>query len=126
MRRNIAVLALLLSACATVPTRVSVEGITDRLFCGRNIPGGGSVTQADIDTFVDEVVSREFPEGFTVYEATGVYRKERERTIVIEIVHPYGKQYDDKVLAIAAAYRERFHQNSVLRVMEPSRLEFVQ
>lgn len=126
MRRNIAVLALLLSACATVPTRVSVAGITDRLFCGRNIPGGGSVSQAEFDAFVDEVVTARFPEGFTVYEATGVYRRDREQTMIIEIVHPYGTQYDDKVMEIAAAYRDRFHQNSVLRVIEPARLEFVE
>lgn len=109
-----------------MPSRVSVEGVTDRLFCGRNIPGGGSVSQADFDAFVDEVVTARFPEGFTVFEATGVYRRDREQTMIIEIVHPYGKSFDDKVMEIAAAYRERFHQNSVLRVTEPSRLEFVE
>lgn len=126
MRRNIALLAILLSACATLPQDVSVEGITDRVFCGRNIPGGGSVSQADFDAFVDEVVTARFPEGFTVYEAKGIYREERESAFVIEIVHPYGRKWDDKVREIAHAYRQRFHQTSVLRVLSPSRLEFLQ
>jgi len=126
MRRNLIALALVLSACASGPARIGVEGINDRLFCGRNIPGGGSVSQAEIDAFVDEVVIARFPEGFTVYEATGIYRKDREATMVIEIVHPYGAAYDRKVLEIAQAYRERFHQTSVLRVVTPAHLEFVE
>jgi hypothetical protein len=52
MRRSAIVLALLLSACASTPMRVGLEGISDRLFCGRSIPGGGEVSDADIDRFV--------------------------------------------------------------------------
>lgn len=125
MRKSVIALALLLSACATAPARYSVQGVSDRLFCGRSIPGGGEVTDAEIEAFLDEVVTPRFP-GFTSWTATGSWRGEEEQTLVLEFVHPYGREFDDKVREIAEEYRRRFRQESVMRVTEPAVTEFIE
>jgi hypothetical protein len=127
MRKSIIALALLLSACASSTTgRVGVEGVSDRLFCGRSIPGGGEVTEADLDKFFDEVVTPRFPEGFTSWTAVGNWRGEEEKTLVLEFLHPYGRGFDQKVREIAGEYRKRFRQQAVMRVTEPALMEFIE
>lgn len=125
MRRTVIALALFLSACATSPMHVNVQGVSDRLFCGRSIPGGGEVTDADIEKFVDEVVTPRFPEGFTMWTATGNWEGQEERTLILEFMHPYGRRFDDEVREIAEEYRRRFRQESVMRVTLPAVMEFV-
>ena len=126
MRRTVIALALLFTACASSPVHVTgVQGISDRLFCGRSIPGGGEVSDADIDKFVDEVVTPRFPEGFTMWTATGSWEGVEERTLVLEFLHPYGRRFDDEVREIAEEYRRRFRQQAVLRVTLPAIMEFV-
>jgi hypothetical protein len=126
MRNSIIALAIFLSACASVPQRVGVQGVSDRLFCGRSIPGGGEVTDADIDQFLDEVVAPRFPEGFTSWVAIGNWRGEEEKTLVLEFLHPYGRRFDEDVREIAEEYRKRFRQQSVMRVTEPAVMEFIE
>lgn len=126
MRQSIVALALFLSACASMPFGHSVEGVSDRLFCGRSIPGGGNVSDADVDKFLDEVVTPRFPEGFTSWTAVGNWRGEEEQTLVLEFVHPYGRSYDTKVREVADEYRKRFRQQSVMRVTEPAIMEFIE
>lgn len=126
MRKSIIAFALFLSACASMPYRVGVEGVSDRLFCGRSIPGGGEVTDADVDQFLDEVVTPRFPEGFTSWTATGNWRGDEEKTLVLEFLHPYGRDFDRKVREIADEYRKRFRQQAVMRVTEPAFMEFIE
>jgi hypothetical protein len=96
------------------------------LFCGRSIPGGGEVTDADVDAFLEEVVTPRFPEGFTSWTAVGNWRGEEETTLVLEFLHPYGRGFDEKVREIAEEYRKRFRQQSVMRVSSPALMEFME
>ena len=108
-----------------MPPRAGVEGVSDRLFCGRSIPGGGEVTDADVDKFLDEVVTPRFP-GFTSWTAFGSWHGEEEKTLVLEFIHPYGREFDEKVREIAEEYRKRFRQEAVMRVSEPAFMEFIE
>jgi hypothetical protein len=126
MRRTVLAFVLLLSACASVPAPSGVQGISDRLYCGRAIPGGGEVTDADIDRFVEEVVTPRFPEGFTMWTATGSWRGKEEPTLVLEFLHPYGRGVEEDVREIAEEYRRRFRQEAVLRVTLPAIIELVE
>jgi|SRR5690349_708384 len=123
MRVATAVLALFLSACATVAPRVEPAVLSDRLFCGLSIPGGGTVSQAEIETFVNEVVEPRFPKGFTMWRAQGRWHGGSEEVMVLEILHPLDERLGMAVDEIAAEYRRRFHQEAVLRVMMPARME---
>lgn len=97
--------------------------LSERIFCGLSIPGGGTVSQQDIDTFIVEVVEPRFPQGFTTWRAQGRWRGGSEETMVIEILHPLDARLAEAVREIADEYRRRFKQEAVLRVMMPARME---
>ena len=124
MRIAAAVLALYLSACATVAPRVEPAVLSDRLFCGLSIPGGGTVSQQELDAFINEVVEPRFPKGFTIWRAQGRWRGGSEDVMILEILHPLDERLGIAVDEIAAEYRHRFKQEAVLRVMMPARMEF--
>jgi hypothetical protein len=100
--------------------------VSDRLFCGRSIPGGGEVTDAEIETFLEEVVTPRFPDGFTSWTATGNWRGQEEKTLVLEFIHPYGRRFDEHVREIAEEYRKRFRQEAVMRVTGPALMELIE
>jgi hypothetical protein len=133
MRIAAAVLALTLSACASMapapmhePLAHEPPVLAERLFCGLSIPGGGTVTQQDIDAFIVEVVEPRFPQGFTMWRAQGRWRGGSEETMVLEIIHPLEERHAKAVGEIAEEYRRRFKQEAVLRVMMPARMELVE
>lgn len=99
--------------------------VADRLFCGLSIPGGGEVSQSDLDAFIQEVVTPRFPQGFTVWRAKGQWNGGNEQTAIFEFLHPYDAGLDAKIHEIAEEYRKRFHQEAVMRVTMPARIEFV-
>ena len=113
-----------LAGCATAPSAVS-----DRLFFGRVIPGGGEVTEAQWNTFVTEVIVPRFPEGFTVWRGSGHWKGDNavpvpEQACVLEVVHPQDPAADAKLEEIARAYRQRFNQDAVMGVRTPVGLTF--
>lgn len=130
MRAAAAVLSLLLTACATLPPPAENAVLADRLFCGRSIPGGGSVSDEEWAAFLRDVVTPRFPEGLTVWTAEGQWRGRdgaivREPVMIIEILHPLSAELDRSITEIADEYRRRFHQEAVLRVTLPARMDFV-
>lgn len=136
---------LALSACAGTGVMVGGPGmsvgipmrraetlgdtVADRLFFGRNIPGGGTVSDSAFAAFVDQVVTPRFPAGLTILRADGQWRGEtgaveREQSVVIEVMHPAGPAADDDLREIADEYKRRFRQEAVLRVTVPVRMRF--
>lgn len=116
MRFAASALVLLLAGCA--------HGfVADRLYCGLSIPDGGSVSQAELDAFVREVVEPRFPRGFTVWRARGHWEGGGEEVFVLEVFRPRDEQSARAVAAIAEEYRRRFRQQAVLRVTAPVRME---
>ena len=115
---------LVLAGCATIPSQVS-----DRLFFGRGIPGGGEVTDAQWNAFVTEVIVPRFPQGFSVWRGAGYWKGDdgvpvTEQTCVLEIVHGKDAKVDAKLEEIARAYRERFNQDAVMGVRTTAELTF--
>ena len=129
MRIAAVVLALSLSACASMPPyaepRLEPAVLSERLFCGLSIPGGGKVSQEELDAFVAEVVEPRFPQGFTMWRAQGRWRGGSEETMVLEILHPQKEHLARAVGEIADEYKRRFKQEAVMRVMMPARMELV-
>ena len=124
--RTLAVAAtvIVLGSCAArqaVPPAEPATTVADRLFLGREIPGGGTVSDAEWAAFVEAVVTPRFPEGFTVWRADGQWLDAQGLTIhepvmVIEVIHPPGTEADAAIAEIANEYRRRFRQEAVLRV----------
>lgn len=120
MQRLTLLLALVFVSCAHLPPGRPESVVSDRLLCGRSIPGGGEVTDADLTRFLEEVVTVRFPEGFSVFQGQGHWRGGNEEMFVIEIIHPVNEAADRKVAEIAEEYRVRFRQQAVLRVIAPA------
>ncbi len=99
------------------------------LFFGRNIPGGGNVSDRDLREFVAAEICPRFPSGFTLLDATGAWRDHEgaligEQTRVLLLLHPDTPHDDRAIDQIRAEYMKQFHQESVLRVDEAARVAF--
>ena len=130
MRATAILLSLTLAACATVAPPRDNAVLADRLFCGRTIPGGGVVSDEEWNVFLRDVVTPRFPQGLTVWSAHGQWRESdgtiaREPVMIIEILHPLSREIDRSINEIAEEYRRRFHQEAVMRVTMPARMDFV-
>lgn len=132
-----AALVCLAAACAPRPAAfpAPVAGgqawVEDRLYFGRGIAGGDSVTDAQWAEFLRERVTPRFPDGLTVFHAAGQWRNpdgsiQREGTLVLDLLHPGTMAADTAVEGIARDYETRFRQQSVLRVTTPATVRFVQ
>ncbi|WP_246228498.1 DUF3574 domain-containing protein [Paraflavitalea devenefica] len=110
----IAVLLLLLSACATTRR-------TD-LYFGLNIPGGGQVSKEQWQWFSDSVVALRFPEGYTERDATGKWRDTQlhttitEQTKVLTFIGKKSRQRQAHLDTLMQVYMQRYQQQAVLRM----------
>jgi len=81
--------------------------------------GRGNAGEARWRQFLAKEVTPRFPDGLTVYETTGQWRDPktatigRERSRVLRIIVPPGEAVQDKVTAVAEAYKKQFRQKSV-------------
>jgi len=79
-------------------------------------------------SFVDTVVTPRFPDGLTVLNASGQWRGEggltKEQARIIVIWHDRVPSRDADVEAIRSAYKQRFEQESVLRIDSISCVSF--
>jgi hypothetical protein len=103
--------------------------ISDVLYFGRSIPGGGRVTDAEWEAFLRDVVTPRFPDGLTVWDARGQWRGAdgavaREETRVVQVVHRPAAAADSALAQVAAEYRRRFRQEAVLRVRSRVEVSF--
>jgi len=121
--------ALLLAALATTtdtcPLPTEKPMVEVQLFFGRDIPGGGRVSDADWAVFAAAVITPAFPDGFSVTDAKGQWRDSatgkivREPSEVLQIVAPQSPALAPKIGKIVDSYRTRFHQQSVGIVTRP-------
>jgi hypothetical protein len=121
--------ALLLAALAgpaePCPLPSEKPMVEVQLFFGRDIPGGGNVSDADWADFAATVITPAFPDGFSVTDAKGQWRDSttgkviREPSEVLEVVTPQSSSLAPKIGKIVDAYRTRFHQQSVGIVTRP-------
>jgi len=117
-------LAFALSGCAALPAPACAAGeqaaIAELIYFGMEKPGG-TVSEAEWDAFVQGSVAPRFPDGFTVWPASGQWRGAdgkavREATRVLGLVHAPDQRSEAAARAIASEYKVRFRQEAVLRV----------
>ena len=101
-----------------------------QLLFGRDIGHRLGVSEAAWEEFLAGEITPRFPEGLTVINATGQWRDpsgwqvRREPSKIVIIVLP-GKGDDQaRVDAIVAAYKRRFHQQSVGVIVQPACASF--
>jgi len=90
-----------------------------KLYFGRDIAGGGMVSDAQWARFAADVIGRAFPDGFTVFDAHGQWRNPAtgavgdEATKVVEIAAPVSVDVRAGIASVTDAYKQQFHQIAV-------------
>ncbi len=117
-----------LSGCATAPGSPATWQRCE-LFFGQAIPGGGEVSPAQWQAFVDREVTPRFPQGLTVLQAQGQWRNaqgaiDREASRVLVLLLPAGEAQGPRIDELRNAYRQQFQQESVGRACTPADVRF--
>lgn len=91
------------------------------LLFGTGKKDGSEVSEAEWQDFLATVITPKFPDGLTVLSGYGQWhtdegKPDRENLRVIVIWYERSKAGEQKIEAIRAAYRDRFEQESVMRV----------
>ena len=100
------------------------------LYFGLDIPGGGRVKPSAWQTFVEEKVTPKFPNGLTIYKALGQWQDEQtgetiqEPSRVLVILYEPSAEAERNIQEIRTAYKEQFHQDSVIRLNEMACVSF--
>lgn len=100
------------------------------LFFGMAIPGGGKVSDGEWRSFLDTEVTPRFPDGLSVLQAAGQWKdsssgavvRENSRALLIWTENSPGASAE--IDAIRDAYKERFSQDSVMRVDDLDCVDF--
>jgi hypothetical protein len=117
-------LCLSLGACASAngPPAGLQAAHLERLYFGRNIGDSATVSDSAWAGFVRDVLTPAFPEGSTVWEAAGQWRAPdgalvREKSFVVELLHLVTPDVETRVQRVMDSYKQRFAQQSVLRMI---------
>lgn len=106
--------------------------VKTELYFGMSKPDGGEVSEADWEKFVDEEVTKRFPEGLTVLSGSGQYQdrtnnrisKEKSKVLVLIYSSKDKKTKSKSIEEIRNIYKEKFKQQSVLRIDSKAEVEF--
>jgi hypothetical protein len=113
------------TAECTLPARALVR---HELIFGTARAHAAPLGEDEWQSFLDAVVTPRFPEGLTVLSAQGQWRGEtglaKEQSRILVIWHDRTPSRDTDVEAIRAAYKDRFDQESVLRIDSVSCVSF--
>jgi hypothetical protein len=124
LRNTLSILLLvLLAGCGTM-SGWSCGGdgqlaVQELLYFGTETPSGHVMPEAWTQ-FLSEIVTPRFPEGLSVWHASGQWRSAsgeviREPSYVLSLVHPDDATSSKAVQEIIASYKKRFQQEAVLR-----------
>jgi len=101
--------------------------VRTELFFGARKADGSEVSEAEWDTFLDTVITPEFPGGLTVLTGTGQFRgregiaiEEKGKLLILLYPRRARKESGRKIEKIRTAYKRSFQQQSVLRVDDPA------
>ncbi len=130
----LAAAVLALAACVEVETAECADDgelwTEYRLFMGRGADGVEVVSDDDWTAFLADTITPRFPDGLSVIDVAGQGTNadgtlERERTKMLLVLAPLD---DDGALGrineIGAEYKQRFNQNSTLRVITEACVTF--
>ena len=98
---------------------MSTPQLRTTLYFGLARPKGAAVSELEWQLFLRDEVTTRFPEGLTVWEAEGQWRRadgivDHERSKVLLLVHADDAASRTAVRGLIDRYRQKFDQQSVL------------
>lgn len=87
------------------------------------------VSEVEWQLFLNRVITPRFQEGLTVMDAYGQYlnssgKLTREKTKVVILIYENSSNRNQMIEEVIASYKQKFQQESVLRVNTNVRLSF--
>ena len=108
---------------ADAPPFVGELFVRTELYFGSLKPDNSHVTREEFEVFLHDVITPRFPEGLTLLTGLGQFRNAsgeiiQERSRLLILLYPVEDQQgkSKKIETIRTRYKERFQQESVLRV----------
>jgi hypothetical protein len=93
------------------------------LFFGRNIPGGGEISEDQFQGFINNVITPRFPDGLTIFDVNGQFRdstgtiiKEKSKNVSLLLEDTF--KNETSINEVVRAYVQQFRQESVLQVAD--------
>ena len=89
------------------------------LFFGRDIKGRAPLTDAEWAAFIENIITPNFPDGFTVFDGEGQWRNPRTGHIaraptkVLLVAAPRTPDLARRLSAVIDTFKSQFHQQSV-------------
>ncbi|MCU6671017.1 DUF3574 domain-containing protein [Enterobacteriaceae bacterium H4N4] len=132
----IAAALLMLAGCnAPSQTRADATCKADNqmqqttLYFGLNRPAGEAITGQEWQQFVDQDVTPRFRDGLTVFDARGQWlgndgKVARESSKALMLIHGKDARSESNIEALRGVYKQRFAQESVMRVDQPVCVQF--
>ncbi|MCL2893572.1 DUF3574 domain-containing protein [Brenneria tiliae] len=126
-------LALVLVGCASpdkpaaiaAPLCATGDAMTQTtLYFGLNRPDGPVISASEWQAFLDREVTPRFQEGLSVFDAKGQWLGDdgvlaRENSKALLLIHAADAANETKIEALRSGYKQRFKQDSVMRVDAP-------
>ncbi len=108
----------------TAPVAVCGSGdimMQTTLWFGMNKPDGGTVSALEWQQFVDHEVTPRFKAGLSVYDGKGQWLANngsvmRENSKALMLIHAPDRATSDSINVLRDHYKQRFGQESVMRV----------
>ncbi len=99
------------------------------LYFGLNRPAGEAITGQEWQKFVDQDVTPRFRDGLTVFDARGQWlgndgKVARESSKALMLIHGKDARSESNIEALRGIYKQRFAQESVMRVDQPVCVQF--
>lgn len=116
-------IAMLATGCTSTPPACppgTQSIVLESLYFGTAKPEG-IVTDQEWETFLDDTVGVEFPEGLTSWTTYGRWRNPSgsvvaETSHVLQLVHDGSQERERGLQRIVHAYKSRFQQEAVMRI----------
>ena len=100
--------------------------IRTELFFGTDRQDGPDVSEEEFQQFLNQVITPRFPDGLTVLtgygqflDSRGVIIQETSKLVILLYPEEERKDKGNRIERIRECYKERFQQESVLRVDDP-------
>lgn len=95
--------------------------LKDELYFGLTKPNGEAISETEWQQFLNEVITPRFQDGLTVLDAYGQYLNRlgllaKEQSKVVILIYENSPEKNQAIAEIIELYKQRFQQESVLRV----------
>lgn len=110
-------------------SKAGKEWIKTELYLGKDNSSGYEITPKQFNDFLDKVVTKYFPKGFTVYDAYGQIQESdktitKQATWVVVLVHENTQKNENNISTVISKYRKQFQNPDVMRTISPIEVQF--